>query len=718
MILREIFEARAKAKSVGIIFGRFNPPHMGHMKAWEMASENSVWYVGTNKSTQGPKDPLPFDIKVKAMEAVYPEVKGHIVAETSWLTLASKVYEKHGNIVLNVYTDEDWVTKTLIQYNGKEGTHGYYEFGTIQQQTTPRLSSATSLRNAVAADDRDLFGQAAGVDPNTLVAGHAFFDVVKHYLMPHAEKAAAKAAKKQVKEPVAENNSIGTMPTTEYVKGIYAAAAENGMGAPAVDAVKKQMVLAPNGEVDIIATMQKALQVFQSPAWKKMIADLTALVKKAEAQQSMSSGINELSNELLGRYKKSAGADAKKADADGEYARGNKRFSGIVKATKKQFANDEKGVAENKLGNVIPWPEVVNKVNSAMKATGWKGKRMGEESFMYTTKGQETDDQWYVVMIANAGEGFFTYALGTVEDGDPHIDDAFKGNLPNTEASVSELLNEIRDGFGLNENVTEGTSIESTLRAVINDIGEPITNVYDTMKFQAKKYMENHGELDRGFRMVAAGIGGRWVQSMYVGRLQNELYDLCKYNTRRTVELKQFLRGIETDGELEMKRSFGSIANELPRILAKLGQHLDASQLTKNANRWMQNKAAYEEYIANLELEDDYDKPSVPTSPKNPAIGQQRSQVEDIVNDVLSKLPKKIAGDIRNAIARSPNKLQALQAELQKRGQKSVAENAWDRLQRERALESAGVGIITKQNTTVDVNKNTPKKNLKAFRLA
>ena len=58
----------------------------------------------------------------------------------------------------------------VIQYNGKEGAHGYYEFGTIQQQDTPRLSSATALRNAVAADDRDLFGQAAGVDPNTLVA--------------------------------------------------------------------------------------------------------------------------------------------------------------------------------------------------------------------------------------------------------------------------------------------------------------------------------------------------------------------------------------------------------------------------------------------------------------------------------------------------------------------------------------------------------------------
>ena len=88
-----------------------------------------------------------------------------------------------------------------------------------------------------------------------------------------------------------------------------------------------------------------------------------------------------------------------------------------------------------------------------MKATGWKGQRQSDDAFMYSTKGQETDDQFYFVIIDNAGEGFFRYALGTVEDGDPHIDDAFKGQLPNTEASVSELLNMIRDGFGLSEAV-------------------------------------------------------------------------------------------------------------------------------------------------------------------------------------------------------------------------------------------------------------------------
>jgi RNA polymerase sigma factor (sigma-70 family) len=106
-------------------------------------------------------------------------------------------------------------------------------------------------------------------------------------------------------------------------------------------------------------------------------------------------------------------------------------------------------MAEASLGNVLPWPEVVNKVSSAMKATGWKGKRMNDDAFMFTTRGAEVEDQWYIAIIDNAGDGFFTYALGTVEEGDPHIDDAFKGRLPNTEASVSELMNEIRDGFGL-----------------------------------------------------------------------------------------------------------------------------------------------------------------------------------------------------------------------------------------------------------------------------
>lgn len=57
--------------------------------------------------------------------------------------------------------------------------------------------------------------------------------------------------------------------------------------------------------------------------------------------------INELSPQTLASYKTKAGADASAADKRGDFARGNKRFSGIVRATNKQFANDAKGIKES-----------------------------------------------------------------------------------------------------------------------------------------------------------------------------------------------------------------------------------------------------------------------------------------------------------------------------------------------------------------------------------
>jgi hypothetical protein len=61
--------------------------------------------------------------------------------------------------------------------------------------------------------------------------------------------------------------------------------------------------------------------------------------------------IDELSTDLLGRYKKAAGTRASDADKAGDYAKGNKRFSGIMKATRKQFDNDAKKINELKNQN-------------------------------------------------------------------------------------------------------------------------------------------------------------------------------------------------------------------------------------------------------------------------------------------------------------------------------------------------------------------------------
>ena len=205
MRLRQLFEE--KVSEVAIIFGRFNPPHKGHKVAWETAATKDVWYVGTNQSTVGPKDPLPFEVKVECMKVVWPDVADHIVPETSWLTLASYVYQKHGAIKLIIVTDEEWVVPTVKEYNGKAGPHGEYNFPEIrlfhnsieEAKADLRKSSATSLRDAVAKGDRQGFSDAAGVSSETPIMGKPFFDLVAEYLLPYQEKAKAKADKAKKK---------------------------------------------------------------------------------------------------------------------------------------------------------------------------------------------------------------------------------------------------------------------------------------------------------------------------------------------------------------------------------------------------------------------------------------------------------------------------------------------------------------------------------------
>lgn len=207
MKLRELFENIYEAddapaefdgslKVIGVCFGRFNPPHKGHKAVWQAAASNPIWYVGTNKSTSGPKDPLPYDVKLQCMAAVWPKVAGHVIAEQSLLTLASKIYQEHGgNVNLKVYTDEHWLYKTLEQYNGaSDKPHGMYKFNQIDWVKTERLASATNLRAAVRSGDQETFYKDAGVTPSTLITvgkkDYPMFEVVAHFLNKYPEKTA------------------------------------------------------------------------------------------------------------------------------------------------------------------------------------------------------------------------------------------------------------------------------------------------------------------------------------------------------------------------------------------------------------------------------------------------------------------------------------------------------------------------------------------------
>lgn len=216
----------AMPQQVAIIFGRFNPPHKGHKHAWETAAgvAPDAWWVGTNQSTVGPDDPLPFDIKLEAMKAIYPEIEGHVITEGTWWTMATHIFKHYGGVPgrvlpfdLIVVTDEPYVVPGLLKSNGAHGEkHGEYHFKDIklafdnieQAKKHLRISSATALRNAVASGDREGFAQAAGVPADMPVAGHPFFDLVAHYLLPHREAQAAKERAKAEKEAAKQNAAM------------------------------------------------------------------------------------------------------------------------------------------------------------------------------------------------------------------------------------------------------------------------------------------------------------------------------------------------------------------------------------------------------------------------------------------------------------------------------------------------------------------------------
>ena len=208
MRLRQLFESTQT--SVAFCFGRFNPAHQGHMKVWNAVKQaGQEWFVGTNPTTVGPNDPLPFDVKSAWMKAIDPELEGHLLGETSILTLASKIFEQVGEGATISYVtdaqDWQWSGKLLNDYNGKQATHGYYNFTRIQHVVSPRVTSATDLRNAARAGDEQTFYRLAGVDPSLRVNGKSYFDAVVEACGANPEK--VKRAKKE-KAVAEESNSI------------------------------------------------------------------------------------------------------------------------------------------------------------------------------------------------------------------------------------------------------------------------------------------------------------------------------------------------------------------------------------------------------------------------------------------------------------------------------------------------------------------------------
>jgi len=257
------------------------------------------------------------------------------------------------------------------------------------------------------------------------------------------------------------------------------------------------------------------------------------------------------------------------------------------------------------------------------------------------------------------------------------------------------------------DDLMEGPELASTLKHIV-DNGKYITQVYDNLKQMAKKFVDSRGDL-KGFAMMAGGVGSRWYNDFYFNKLQTELYALTKQSSKYASDLHVFLKSSTEDRD--RKISFTEISRSLPPILYKMGQRMGNKELSHFAASWNNRRQDYEAYLDQIEAEAGMDDDSGYYEPKikperDHTSGKQNAQADTLINQAIKDhVPVSHQGEVRNMINKLPmnSRFAALEKAINKF--KAVEE------------EAAGVGILTKQNTTADVGPGTLGKMLRAFKL-
>ena len=226
---------------------------------------------------------------------------------------AAEAMKGHNTTAENKYRDQANDSATVRYWRKKNGMPDWYKkkYGHMKEET--EIVEQKTAKSGVI--ETDVFGIRA-YHSKCLEPG-CKFESKRFSNMKKAQEAAKKHAEKEhfVKEEVEQIEEIHTPGTKVKV-------AHQGkmISGKVVRHDKGDKHGSPFYVVDVGAYRSENI-----PAHK---------VQKEEVEQ-----IEELSTELLGRYKKAAGASASAADKAGDFEKGNKRFAGINKATLKQFKN-------------------------------------------------------------------------------------------------------------------------------------------------------------------------------------------------------------------------------------------------------------------------------------------------------------------------------------------------------------------------------------------
>ena len=156
----------AKSKTAVLVFGRFNPPTIGHGKLLESAGNiaqrfNAQLYVYGSQSQDPKKNPLSNKQKMGFMKEMFPKYNNSIQDDLnirSAIDAAVRLNEGHDQLVMVVGSDRVADFKKLLeQYNGRKAKHGYYEYDSIKIVSAgERDPDAEGVSGASASKAREL----------------------------------------------------------------------------------------------------------------------------------------------------------------------------------------------------------------------------------------------------------------------------------------------------------------------------------------------------------------------------------------------------------------------------------------------------------------------------------------------------------------------------------------------------------------------------------
>jgi hypothetical protein len=178
--------------SVVITFGRFNPPHIGHLKlidrvADEAYKDGSDYMIYPSQSQDPKKNPLDFQTKTNVMQTMFPHHAGNIVSDPSGgrnIFDVLKGLHAQGYDNVKIVVGDDRVkefTNITGKYNGKT-----YNFGKLDVVSAGERDpdsedvegmSASKMRKAAQDNDYDSFKKGLPKDVKSADAKSIYMQV-------------------------------------------------------------------------------------------------------------------------------------------------------------------------------------------------------------------------------------------------------------------------------------------------------------------------------------------------------------------------------------------------------------------------------------------------------------------------------------------------------------------------------------------------------------